>query len=229
MDKLSLHETFRIYLPGLLFCTIAYALFLDTTKGIGQVLVPSLFIGFALNVPLFIISRNFFTLINDRFTIKLDKLEKTFQQHQHDILSQKHKQFRAKLNDVYLNVEDITSQGFLFSTHALLARNYDSAETSSFRLPKSLGVMCFNFSVISLALPVIYLFLVLVLGWSISVLQTYVCVISTVLSMLFLLSARNFMIQSLIKELHFWGSINFDEFEKLASYYTLQHDIDEIN
>lgn len=162
MDKLSLHETFRIYLPGLLFCITSYALFLDTTKEIGQVLIPALFVGFAINVPLYTIGKFFFNYINDRYTININRIERTFEQHQSNILRQKHKQFKAQLGEYDIDIDDVTKLGLMFSTQALLSRNYDGSETSSFRMPKSLGVMCFNFSILSLAIPIVFLLYALI-------------------------------------------------------------------
>jgi len=39
---------------------------------------------------------------------------------------------------------------------------------------------------------------------------------------MFLVSAKNFMVESLKKELHYWGYISFEEYGRLAKSYRLQ-------
>jgi hypothetical protein len=79
MDKLSLHESFRIYLPGLLFCIIAYSLFNDSFQDISVVAIPAIFVGFAINVPLFLVNRWYFQkILASTYKIKLNTVKRPF-------------------------------------------------------------------------------------------------------------------------------------------------------
>ncbi|WP_316796666.1 hypothetical protein [Pedobacter agri] len=125
------------------------------------------------------------------------------------------------MSEELINVDDITEHGWRFTMLSFFSRNYDSPETSSFRLPKSFGVMCFNFFVIAFSTPIVFLIYTAFQN-SFSYFQKAVALISLLLGAMFLVSAKNFMVESLTKDLHYWGSISFQQYERLAKSYRLQ-------
>jgi hypothetical protein len=223
MDKLSLHESFRIYLPGLLFCILLYSLFNDSFQDISVVAIPAIFVGFAINVPLLLINRWYFQkVLAPKYKIILNTKQKTFHEHERAIFNQKHQMFKTRLGNELEDVYDVRESGWDFTVYSFLARNYDSADTSSFRLPKSLGVMCFNFFIISLVVPSVLCITAVILKLEISAFQRLISIASIILGALFFFSAKKFLQDALVKQLFFWGSLTFEEYQKMISYYKIQ-------
>jgi hypothetical protein len=82
--------------------------------------------------------------------------------------------------------------------------------------------MCFNFSVISLVVPTLLCITAVIFGAEISAFQRLITITSIILGIMFFLSAKNFLQDALVKQLYFWGSLTFEEYQKMVSYYKIQ-------
>lgn len=223
MEKLSLHESFRIYLPGLLFCLLSFALFSGSFSGAGEVAVPAIFIGFAINYPLRWLGTKYFGRLINTFKISIKNEKLIFLDHEHNILTTKYLMFKSSSDqDLELSERLNKNPGWDFITYCYFAKSYDSAETSFFRLPKSFGVMCFNFFIVSLVVPIIFTSLQLSAGYDFTGFHIVIIGCSMFISILFFISATQFMKDSLIKQLYYWGSLTEIDIKGMMHYYHLQ-------
>jgi hypothetical protein len=224
MEKMSLHESLRIYVPGLLLCLILFLLFSGTVKDSGFVAIPAIFVGFAINAPLHKITTAYFGFLIEKYQITLNRETKPFKLHENAILTAKINLYRESIanTDGYLisNVE-----GWNFIGYAHFAKIYDSAETSSFRLPKTLGVMCFNLFLVSLIGPIVSLIILKLAHLPLEVWHTSIILASLTLSILFFITATQFLKSALLKQLYYWASLSNQEIENLIHLFQVKEKI----
>lgn len=220
---MSLHESLRIYVPGLLLSLLWYALLRGTLSDSGIMAVPAIFVGFAVNVPFMMLQKRYFNYLVRRHMFCLNSVFKTYDEIADSILSAKYELLKVDMKYGHLQeFKPSTLVGWTFIEQSYFAKNYDSAETLGFRLPKSFGVMCFNLFLSGLTAPLIFLIVLPLLGtkltaWHISVLSA-----SLVFSLLFLVSSKEFLKSSLLKELYYWGSMSKDDMDKLVQICLVQ-------
>jgi len=205
---------------------LAYFLYVGSFTGVAEVAVPSIFIAFAINFPLHWLGTKYFRTLGKFYKICLNDEKRIFKKHEELILASKYLMYKDDIEgDVTDSQKLNTIPGWSFMVYCYFAKNYDSVETSIFRLPKSFGVMCFNFFIVSFAVPTIFLITQVLVGGKINDFHVTVIGLSLFLSLFFLLSATQFMKDALTKQLNYWGSISLEDFKKIVHYYHLQKNL----
>ncbi len=225
MDKLTLHESLRIYIPGLLLSILLYCLFQSNTTGISNVAIPAIFVGFAINNPLHRIGKIYFGKLAINHKIKLNSLNENFFEHQKKILSEKYKYLSLNRVNNFDLIETNNFKAWDFIGYSHFAKIYDSPETSSFRLPKSFGIMCFNLFAVSILGPIIFLLVFPFINLELSTWHIVIIMISTLFGILFFTSSTAFLRSSLEKQLYYWNSLSKSEVESLVDYINIFNSI----
>jgi len=222
MDKLNLHEGLRIYIPGLLFCIILFALFTGSISNIGDVAVPAIFVGFAINSFLHIFQRKIFSNILINHQINFNNENEIFHVHQKNILSSKFDILYLNVSNPFTIIEVSDHKAWDFIDYGFFAKSYDSGDTSIFRLPKSYGVMCCNMYVVCLL--TIFIFFITLPFINISLTKFHITSLITTLifACLFNISAKLFLRDSLKKQLYYWASLSSSDMDKIVHLIKIQ-------
>lgn len=226
MEKMSLHESLRIYIPGLLFTLLMHILLTKGVDNTGSAAVMAIFVGFALSYPFNLVARIFFAKIVRDHQIQMAACRGDFHSHHHRILASKAATFLSN-HTLSESVVDGKLKNWHFVAYSHFSKNYDSPVTASFRVPKSLGVMCFNLALASLTAPALFLIISIVMQLNVTGWHWLVISVCIVFSVLFVLSATNFLKSSLEKELYYWASLSKEEVENLVHLSELANGLRE--
>lgn len=211
MEKMSLHETLRIYIPGLLFVILLAILLTNKIENPGYTAVIALFVAFALNYPFHIISNRFFKYLVVKYQIKIGDTTGNFAIQHHRILATKLAIYKPDAEFVAFDEE--WQRNMTSIEYGYFAQIYDSSTISCFRVPKSFGLMCFNLALAALSSIIIFFITWLVSSKPLIDWHYYVVGTGIVLSALFFLSARSFLRRSLEQEIYYWSGISEGELD----------------
>jgi len=208
MDKLSFHDSLRIYFPGILFSAVFYAIIKQNLQDISVILIPSLFVGFILNVLFHYASTRFFNRILMKTQIDLLGVETSFFQHLKSILIGKLSNSSSSENNL---LAAITASGehnnytFLADIDLIMrAKSYDSSELAIFRVPKSFGIMYFGMSLSAVAAVTCSFIFLFINNNIVTSLQLSIAGLAIFFAAMFFVGAKRFLIASLKKELYHW-------------------------
>jgi len=214
MEKLKLHETLRIYLPGLLLVVVLYYLLFLNIHDINLLLAPAIFIGILLNAVIWKLHVGFFKRLVLQKRYVTHKSPKDFIEAWKDILAVK-LQMLCGNSHTYVLLHSAEGEAILdFLEGAYFSKRYDLPELGYFRSPKSFGIMCYNLGIVCvLCIPVSLTYLIyygfqqtenqpLLLHYGI----TLGCL--AIAAPLFFISSKQFFLRSLDREMAYWKSIH---------------------
>ena len=153
MDKLNLHDSLRIYLPGLLFSLLLYWISFGTLNEAGNTIIPAIFVGFLLDAPLTKIQRVYFDNMVERKLLDLGFSKQprhVLPAFQALIAEQLQKQSPTHAD----KLRECESDKVRTIIRLFLNRSYSTESLLVFRGPKSIGVLCFNSSIVCLIVAI---------------------------------------------------------------------------
>jgi hypothetical protein len=154
MEKMSLHETLRIYFPGLLFVILLAILLTNKIENAGYTAVIALFAAFALNYPFYKVSNRFFKYLAAKYQIKLGDTVGNFATQHYRILATKSAIYKP--GEAFVTFDEEWQKNMTSIEYGYFAQIYDSSAISCFRVPKSFGLMCFNLALAALSSMIIF-------------------------------------------------------------------------
>jgi hypothetical protein len=220
MDKLSLHESLRIYLPGLLITGLAYYAFFLSVVDFQSILLPAAFAGILFDAATQNFHVRFFEKIVDRQQYPLFGKKLNYTDACREIIKVKIQNSKLEeYKDIVPSELSDSCIGFVLST--FFVRRYESPELNYFRSSKSFGIMCFNFG----AACFIALWLnltIIIYNISISDLLYKELVTRVIMSAALICSgtllikrSESFFIHSVQRELKFWQAIKLEEVSEI--------------
>jgi len=221
MEKLNLHESLRIYIPGLLLSMQLYILFQEKFTGLSNIAVPAIFIGFAINAPLYILSNRYFKRIINNYKINFTEIKEYFHEHLKSILSSKYSLLHPTLTNPFYTINITNKKIWETIVFKHYAKIYDSPDLSNIRLPKSFGVMYFNLFAVSITTPIIFLTIQPFTDVRLSKLHILIISLSFIIGVSFFISSQSFFKKSLKNELLYWDVISDEEFERIVESFKL--------
>ena len=156
MEKFSLHESLRIYLPGLLLAGLVYFIIKQTLNDIQVILLPAVFVGILLNSIIWNFHTKTFKKLNNNYPLKVSQQDMTFLNAWKEIIRAKMERFgRTEMKNILHSENGDKVADFVMRSY--FSKKFELVELNYFRSPKSFGVMCYNLAFVckvSIILPI---------------------------------------------------------------------------
>lgn len=221
MEKLNVHETLRIYLPGLLFTLIVYFTINLTLKDANTILIPAIFVALLINAIIWKFHIKAFNKIADQNIFFTNGTHNNYMQAWKDILSERLNKYQCDSKySIILNSEegaDIAK----FIVGSYFSKKYDLMTLNYFRSPKSFGIMCYNLAVVCAASAFLPILVPLYKMVWVDFQPDYYYYPAILLVLLFSAyyfkrSSDHFFIQSLTRETAYWKQLNSEEINEVT-------------
>ena len=226
MEKFSLHESLRIYLPGLLLTGLIYFIVNLTLQDIQLILLPALFVGILLNSIIWNFHAKTFKTLNETYILKVFQQEITFDEAWKKIIQEKMEKLnKTELKDILYSEDGNNVQGFV--ERSFFSKRYELIELNYFRSPKSFGIMCYNLAfVCKISVVFSICFGIYECSKTISNFTHFIPYLAISLALIlsyffFLRSSKQYFIHSLNREIHYWESINIEEISEVIDLIEL--------
>lgn len=218
MEKLSLNESLRIYLPGLFLSFVIFIIHFLNFTNIELILIPSIFTAFLLHT---IIGN-----LHSKVFVKMDSQpiwgRANFDEAWKDIISCKLELFKHNRLASLVN-SDKGSKLLVDIQKIYFAKRYNQTELNYFRSPKSFGIMFYNLFVVCLCCIPVSVSYIIIENLKTSHNQNYIyqqgiiILALIVMSILFYKSCIRFFNFSLNRELFYWKSIDSEETNEISN------------
>ncbi|MFP2997799.1 hypothetical protein ABN763_17940 [Spongiivirga sp. MCCC 1A20706] len=207
MEKFSLNESLRIYLPGLFLSILLFIILNVSLDGVEMILLPAIFIALLFNVIFGKFHKKYF---EKRVEIK------EYNNQWNEIIS-------FKLGSTDLKALETSNKMLDFIEGAYFSKRYTSVELTYFRYPKSMGVMFYNLMIVCfVGIGLSFGKLVFTyLDSRLELIQIFIIVGLGLAAFLFFLGSKYFFDSSLYRELAYWRSINEDEAKEVSEILEL--------
>lgn len=213
MEKLDLHESVRIYIPGLFICLLGGYFVFGAALDFSKLAVIAIFIGLVYAPAIYPLHDKYFRRIVARYGDGIGFKEVW----KREMVKQKSGQLYGNV-DRKINLLPVESVSIYLT--AYYASRYNSAELYGFRLQKTFGVMYFNIAVASLVGVG-----VIVIEWAFDILPKYspllvrarydLAALVTIAGLSYW-AAKNHFKRSLDNELLYWRGMSAAEMLKFS-------------
>lgn len=168
MDKLNLHDSLRIYLPGLFLSALFYLFITGKADDIGVIVIPALFVGLFLDKILYPYHGALYKRIATEKTFHLQGSDLHINQAiqlvvkiQLESRASADASKKDELEEIAQDYASFEEGKIMMINRALHSRSSVGEKLSFFRLPKSFGILYYNMSVICFGFAA-YTFILLV-------------------------------------------------------------------
>jgi hypothetical protein len=230
MEKFNLHESLRIYLPGLLLTGLLYVIVNQTIREIQLVLVPAIFVGFLVNSVIWNFHVKSFKTITDTYLLKVSHQNLIFFDAWKLIILTKVQRFNTAELKQFLDSKD-GSEIVEFVERSFFSKRFELVELNYFRSPKSFGIMCYNLAFVCKISAIFSVCFGFYEGskMTISLVQLMpylgIALVLLLSCYLFLRNSKQYFIQSLSREIHYWESVNEAEMSEVVKLIELWGDL----
>lgn len=220
MDKISLHDLLRIYVPGLLLTIVLFFLWTGSLEDVGIAIIPAIFISLLFNLAFENLTIRFFNKIDGDFAIRFDGLTAPYEEHWKRIV---HHRLLRESTIRYENQQQLDQLLQPVLASQVLSTMNGSHVQDYFSTPRSFGLMYFNCFMACVIGLVGLLCKCAYSHYYTASVPVHVILATVGLCAalpLFYFGAKRVLKSSLRRELIFWKTLPFDQFsviERIAN------------
>lgn len=230
MDKLNLHDSLRIYLPGLFFCFLFYLIMFGTLNDIAIIVLPSLFVGLLFDIMFRSLCDEFFRKTGQGNDFGYKKEKTIFIYAWKEIVTPQLESYNLNIAIKLKAIEDRKKLGSICKL--FFNKIHSSENLLVFRSPKSFGILCFYcflVCVISILFLISHYFFPIIKPYKIIIPPLIMCYFLAIVGFVLFKGSDTFFKASRNLELGFWFNLSESELKSLAHIINRIADDETIN